>query len=383
MDDRLRRLRDEGEFPVVETCAYLNHAGVGPLTRRSAARMRMLAEWVSCSGDRFWPERQQEAERVRGLAARLLGAREDREVAFVENTSSGLSLVAEGLDWRPGDNVVGAAFEFPSNVYPWMSLADRGVEYRRAQERDGRIDPEELLSLIDGRTRMLALSWVQYASGFRSDLARLGRACRERDVLFVVDVIQGLGALALDVERDFVDVAAASAHKWLLGPEGIGVLYVSDRVVERLRPVRSGWRSMRDPFQWTDYDLTWGEGARRFESGSLNVYGIVALGGSLEILLAAGAATIEPRVLALAERAARGLADLGFAVVSSRRPGETSGIVTAAPPEGHDAGELVKRLNEQDVVVAARAGRLRISPHLYSTEEEIDRCLGALGAALE
>jgi selenocysteine lyase/cysteine desulfurase len=140
---------------------------------------------------------------------------------------------------------------------------------------------------------------------------------------------------------------------------------------------------MRDPFQWTDYDLTWGEGARRFESGSLNVYGIVALGGSLEILLAAGAATIEPRVLALAERAARGLADLGFAVVSSRRPGETSGIVTAAPPEGHDAGELVKRLNEQDVVVAARAGRLRISPHLYSTEEEIDRCLGALGAALE
>jgi cysteine desulfurase/selenocysteine lyase len=263
-----------------------------------------------------------------------------------------------------------------------MNLAAQGVEYRRAAERGGRIDPEELLSLMDDRTRMLALSSVEYASGFRSDLARLGRACRERGVLFVVDVIQGLGALPLDVEREFVDVAVASAHKWLLGPEGIGILYVSDRVVERLRPVRVGWRSVREIFQWTDFDLTWGEGARRFESGSLNVYGIVALGGSLELLLEAGAATIEPWVLALADRGARGLADLGFAVVSSRRPGETSGIVTAVPPAGHDAADLARRLNERDVVVAARAGRLRISPHLYNTEGEVDRCLEVLKATL-
>jgi selenocysteine lyase/cysteine desulfurase len=276
MDETLQRLRDT-EFPIIEKCVYLNHAGVGPLPRRSAARMGMLAGWVSASGDRFWLERQEEAERVRGLAARLLGAREVHEIAFVENTSSGLSLVAEGVDWKPGDNVVGADFEFPSNVYPWMSLASRGVEYRRAPERDGRIDPEELLALIDDRTRILALSSVEYASGFRSDLARLGAACRERGVLFVVDVIQSLGALAIDVERDLVDVAVASAHKWLLGPEGIGLLYVSDRVVETLRPARSGWRSVRDIFAWKDLDLTWGEGAKRFESGSLNVYGIVAL----------------------------------------------------------------------------------------------------------
>jgi selenocysteine lyase/cysteine desulfurase len=339
--------------------------------------MSMLAETVSRSGDRLWADRMEEVERVRGLAARLLGARQTREVAFVENTSTALSLAAEGLDWKPGDNVVGAALEFPSNVYPWMSLAARGVEYRRAQERDGRIDPEELFSLIDSRTRMLALSWVQYASGFRADLARLGRACRELGILFVVDVIQGLGALPLDVEADFIDVAAASAHKWLLGPEGIALLYVSDRVVERLRPVRSGWRSMRDPFQWTDFDFTWNEGARRFESGTFNVYGILALGGSLEILLAVGAEEIEPRVLALANRAARGLADLGFAVVSSHRRGETSGIVTAVPA-GRSAEELVKRLNERGVVVAARAGRLRIAPHFYNTADEIERCLEEL-----
>jgi cysteine desulfurase/selenocysteine lyase len=373
----LLRLRDE-QFPVTRECAYLNHAGIGPLSRRAAARMADLAGSVSRSGDRSWFERMDEVERVRGLAARLLGAREPHEVAFVENTSTALSMVAEGLDWRPGDNVVGAAFEFPSNVYPWMSLAARGVEYRRAEERDGRIDPGELLALLDSRTRMLALSWVQYASGFRSDLARLGAACRARGVLFVVDVIQGFGALALDVEQGCVDVAAASAHKWLLGPEGIGVLYVSDRVVERLRPMRSGWRSMRDPFQWDRYDLTWSPGAKRFESGTLNVYGIAALGGSLEVLAEVGVATIEPRVLALADLAARGLAAAGFAVVSSRRKGETSGIVTAVPP-GRSAGELVKELNERGVVVAARAGRLRIAPHFYNTAEEIGRCLEELG----
>jgi cysteine desulfurase/selenocysteine lyase len=373
----LLRLRDE-QLPVTRECVYLNHAGVGPLTRRATARMAEMAGNTSLAGDRLWQERIDEAERVRGLAARLLGARAPHEVAFVENTSTALSLVAEGLDWKPGDNVVGAAFEFPSNVYPWMSLAARGVEYRRAEERDGRIDPEELLALIDGRTRMLALSWVQYASGFRSDLVRLGAACRERDVLFVVDVIQGLGALALDVEQARVDVAAASAHKWLLGPEGIGLLYVSDRVVERLRPVRSGWRSVRDRLQWTDYDLTWSEGAGRFESGTLNVYGIAALGGSLEILLEVGAAEIEARVLALTSLAARGLADLGMAVVSSRCRGETSSIVTAVPA-GRTAGDLVRELNGRDIVVAARAGRLRIAPHFYNTAEEIERCLEEVG----
>jgi selenocysteine lyase/cysteine desulfurase len=376
MTDPLLHLREE-EFPVIHHCAYLNHAGIGPLSRRAGARMAALADTVSRTGDRLWLERNAEAERVRGLAARLLGAREPREVVFVENTSTGLSFIAEGIDWQPGDNVVGADLEFPSNVYPWMQLVGRGVEYRTVPERGGRIDLDELLSRVDERTRVLALSSVQYASGFRSDLAWLGAACRERGVLFVVDAIQSLGALAHDVERENVDVLAAAAHKWLLGPEGIGLLYVSDRVIDRLRPLRAGWRSMRDQINWTDFAIDWNEGAKRFESGTLNVYGIAALGGSLEILLEAGTETVEHKVLALAERAARGLADLGFTIVSSRAPGETSGIV-AATHLRLDPSETVRRLNERDVIVAARAGRLRISPHFYNTEEEIDRCLDEL-----
>ncbi len=372
MTDPLLRFREE--FPVTETCVYLNHAAMAALPQRSAERMKTLVDTVSRTGDRRWLERNAEVERVRGLAARLLGARDPREVAFVENTSGGLSLIAEGFAWQAGDNVVGADFEFPSNVYPWMQLAGRGVEYRRAPERDGRIDPDELLALVDGRTRMLVLSSVQYASGFRSDLARLGAACRERGILFVVDAIQSLGGLAHDVERENVDVLAAAGHKWLLGPEGTGLLYVSDRVVDRIRPVRSGWRSMRDQLDWTEFRIDWNDGAKRFESGTLNPYAIAALGGSLEIFLEAGPDAIEQRVLALASRAADGLAAQGFNLISSRRPGETSGIVAALHPR-IPSRDLVKSLAARDVVVAERAGRFRVAAHFYNTEAEVDRML--------
>jgi selenocysteine lyase/cysteine desulfurase len=374
--DRLRR----EEFLVTERWAYMNHAGVAAPPRSAAERIAAAVAEASRSGDRRWPVRNAEVERVRRLAARLLGAREVREVAFVENTSTGLSMVAEGIDWRPGDNVVSAALEFPSNVYPWMRLADQGVEYRLAEERDGRLDLDEIVGLIDGRTRAVALSWVQYASGFRADLRRLGAACRERGVLFVVDAIQGLGGLALDVERDMVDVAVAAGHKWLLGPEGIGLLYVSDRVVERLRPSRSGWRSMREMYDWTRLEVTWNEGATRFESGTLNVYGIIGLGGALDILLEVGAETVERRVLALADRAARVFQERGLTLVSSRRPGETSGIVTAMPPPGArlEADALVRKLAERGIVLGQRAGRVRAAPHFYNNEEEMDRLEAAL-----
>jgi selenocysteine lyase/cysteine desulfurase len=367
------------EFPVTESWAYLNHAGIGPLPRRAAERMGALAANVAASGDREWPRRNDEAERVRGLAASLLGARHPHEVAFIENTSTGLSAVAEGLDWRPGDNVVGAAGDFPSNVYPWMHLADRGVEYRVVPERDGCIEPAEVVAAIDERTRLVAISWVQYATGFRHDLARLGAACHAVGALFVVDAIQGLGALAFDVERAQVDVAVASAHKWLLGPEGIGLLYVSDRVIARLRPTRSGWRSMRDMLAWTAFDIAWAAGAKRLESGTLNTYGIHGLGAALELLLDAGTAAVEARVLALADRAAAGLSACGLHLAAPRRAGETSGIVTATHPYA-TAEALVDHLLARGIVTAARAGRLRIAPHFYNTEDEIDRCIAAIDA---
>jgi cysteine desulfurase / selenocysteine lyase len=365
------------DFPVTERWVYLNHAGIAPLPRRAAQRAAASLRRVVEGGDRAWAAGEERGEEVRALAARLLGARRPREVAFVPNTSTGLSLVAQGLEWRAGDNVVGALSEFPANVYPWMELGHRGVEYRQLRERSGRLDLDELASLVDERTRAVALSWVQYASGFRVDLSSLGRFCRERGALLVVDAIQGLGAVRMDVERDLVDVAVAGGHKWLLGPQGIGLLYVSERVVHRIRPVILGWRSVRHPFDWATFDPTLAEAAARFEPGSFNVAGVDALGASLELLLELGPETVEARVLALASRVADGLAARGFEVVSSRRPGEASGVVAALHGEV-PAEELVAKLAGRGVVAAARGGRLRVSPHVYNTEEEIDRFLEAL-----
>lgn len=369
----VRALR--GEFPVTARWVYMNHAGIGPLPRRAVERAAAVAAGAAEGGDRSWPARNDGCERAREAAARLLGARRPAEVAFVENTSAGLSLVAQGIDWRPGDNVVGAACEFPSNVYPWMQLADRRVEYRQVPERDGAIGMDDLLAAIDGRTRAVALSWVEYGSGFRFDLPRVAQACRERGALFVLDAIQGLGALDLDVERDGVDICAAAAHKWLLGPEGVGLLYVSDRVVGEICPVRSGWRSMRHLYDWTRLEIDWNEGARRHECGTLNALGIHALGGSLDLLLETGMPRVEARVLALATQVAEGLAGLGFEVVGGTAP--RSGIVAATHPS-RTANELVEELAKREIVVAARIGRLRVSPHVYNTEEEGDRLLAEL-----
>jgi selenocysteine lyase/cysteine desulfurase len=372
------------QIPVSGHLTYLNHAAIGSLTRAAADRMSSAAEEVAATGDRGWPERNEEVERVRGLAARLLGARETHEVAFTGNTSEALSAVAFGLDWHDGDNVVGPEPEFPSNLYPWMAISEvtgRRVEYRRVPERGGRVDAGDLAAAMDERTRVLAVSWVQYASGHRVDLRALESACRERGALLVADAIQGVGALALDAERSGLDVCALASHKWLLGPEGVGLLYVSDRVVESLRSTRRGWRSVAGRYEWGAIDPAPAPGALRFEAGTLNVYGIHALGGSLDLLLGLDAEAVERRVLALAERAARGLTQRGFTLAAPRTPAEVSGIVAGAPPK-RSAEELAQALAERGVIVSARAGRLRVSPHVYNTEEEVDRLFAELDPLL-
>ena len=373
-------------FPITSTHTYLNHAGMCAPPRESARAAADLAHLHSATADLRWLERNRRFEEVRALAARLMGAARPEEVAFLGNTSDALSVVAAGLDWREGDNIVGAEGEYPSNVYPWLALGRQGVEYRTAKERGGRIDPQELVDRMDDRTRVLALSWVQFATGDRADLAALGAECRRRDVLFVVDAIQGLGVLRLDVEAAGVDVVASGTHKWLLGPEGLGLLYISDRVVERIRPLRAGWRSVEDMFEWGKIDLTWNDGAKRHEPGTLPALAILALGASLELLHEVGPERIEERALALARRAAEGLAERGFELLRGGREidapaQERSSIVTAVHPKV-EAREIEAALKERGIVAAARVGRFRVSPHFYNTEAEIDRLLGALDEIL-
>jgi selenocysteine lyase/cysteine desulfurase len=369
MNDAIRQL-----FPITERYIYMNHAAVSPLPRPTVEAMCRQAEHVMRHGTVQLAAWMEAVELTRRRVARLVNARPE-EIAFVRNTSDGLSIIANGLRWREGDNVVTAGSEFPANVYPWMRLRAYGVQLRRAPERDGRIETEELLALVDRRTRVLAVSFVQFASGFRMDLERLGEFCRKRDILFVVDAIQGVGALPFDVQRFHVDAFAADGHKWLLGPEGAAILYVSSRALERVEPTLVGWMSVRN---WAEsvvaeeltYDLTYREDARRFESGTLNACGLCGLGASVELLLDVGVERIQEHLAVLGDELCERLQAKGYRVISSRRPGETSGIFCFTHPR-YPARELVARLEQRGIIVSARLGRLRISPHLYNTREEI------------
>lgn len=364
-------------FPVTENYVYLNHSAVSPLSTRVRDAMAAIIDDVTRNGSDNYFDWLQTYERTRAAAARLVNARA-HEIAFMPNTSAAISAVAAGLDWREGDTVVTCNVEFPANIYPWMRLeAERGVRLKFAPERDGRIDISELLSLVDERTRVVTISWVQFSSGFRADLQTIGRFCRERGILFFVDVIQGLGGLKLDVERDFVDACAADAHKYLIGPEGAALLYVSDRVIDRIKPTVVGWTSVKNYSKHMPYRLDYREGAGRFECGTLNTVGVYGLGAAIDLFLETGPEAIEEYLLGLSDYLTEQLAAKGYEIVSSRMPKEKSPVVTCKHPR-HAPESLYKLLAQQKIITAPRANRLRVSPHFYNTRDDIDALAQAL-----
>jgi cysteine desulfurase / selenocysteine lyase len=365
--DRIR-----GEFPITEHVVYLNHAAISPIPRRSQQAMAAAAEEYLTLDRTRWADREQQ---VRARSAALINARPD-QIAFIKNTSEGLSFAANGIDWRAGDNTIVPAADFPSVVYPWLNLAGQGVETRLIEAREGRILLDDLRAAIDGRTRAIAISTVQFKSGFRCDLAAIGELCRRHDLLFVVDGIQSLGALGCDVHACGIDVLAADAHKWLMGPQGIGIFYCSDRALERLAVRTVGWLSVREPFQFLpQIDLL--PDARRFEPGSANSIGIFGLGGTLDLITELGMETIEARVIALTDRLCDGLARKGYHVRSPRGDRERSGIVIF-DSAAHPTDDIFQRLAADDVIVSVRGGAIRVSPHYYNTEAEIERLLRLL-----
>ncbi len=287
MNEQLRAL-----FPITERTIYLNNAAVSPPPTPTIEAVESQLRDVAENGSLNFPSWIAVKEQARKLAAEMIGARPE-QIAFMRNTSDGLSTVANGLSWCPGENLVTFRKEFPSNIYPWLRLRDAfGVEVRMCEERDGRIDIDELNGLIDAKTRVVAISQVQYASGFRADLERIGRAARAHDALLVVDVIQAMGVMPTSVEAELIDVAAAAGHKWLLTPEGVGLLYLSDRARERLEPTLVGWISVPDPEAYGDFEQGWNRAALAWETGTGPSALIHGLKASLRLLFETGVGRI-------------------------------------------------------------------------------------------
>jgi selenocysteine lyase/cysteine desulfurase len=299
----------------------------------------------------------------------------------MRNTSDAISTIANGLPWQPGDNVVSCNIEFPANIYPWMRLQDYGVELRLAPATGGRILPSDLFALVDNRTKAIAISWVQFSSGFRADLATIGQFCRRHKIFFFVDAIQGLGALQLDVNANNIDAFAADAHKFLTGPEGIAILYLSDQALSMVKPSVVGWMSVKEWWRCFDaefdYQLDYLPGALRFECGTPNTLGIHGFYAALQLILELTPARIEQYLLNLCDYLRQGLDRLGL---EQHRPGsaaEASAIVCCRTPQVSPE-TLYHRLAERQIITAARGGWLRISPHFYNNQADIDKLLQAL-----
>lgn len=365
-------------FPILRELDFFNHAGVAPLSGPAAAAMRAYADHAASRAyvDSGW---YRTAVHVKALAARLIHARGPHEIAFVPNTSTGLALVARGIDWVPGDNVIITSVEYPANRYPWVDLHRQGVEVIEvAQSSDGRIDAAEVADAITDRTRLVSLSHVQYASGYRVDLKPISDMVHQVRGYLCVDAIQSVGVLPVDVQAMGIDFLAADGHKWMLGPEGCGIFYCHEDLAPLLHPGVVGWMNMVDAQNYGDYRYEFQPDARRFEPGSYNIAGILGLGASLDLLLDLGIDEVWRRVEALTTRLCDGLASRGYRIFSPRdQPGERSGIVAWLPKPGQDPKRLVGDLERQGIILAVREGRLRASPHFYNTPEQIDRLLEA------
>ena len=350
----------------------MNHAAVATLSRRAAEAMRGLIDDALSFGSINYQTWMTAYERLRTGAAKLINASRS-EIAIVKNTSEGISMVAAGIKWKSGDIVVAFQEEFPSNFYPWKRLEPIGVEVRWLSATDSL---EKIDQACRG-ARLLAISFVQYLSGHRVDLDAIGEICERHGTVFFVDAIQGMGAFPLDVQAARIHALAADGHKWMLGPEGCGILYVRRDLQDQIEPVEFGWTNTAQYVDYSSRDMTLRPDAGRYECGTLNTVGCFGLAASLELLLEVGVDRIAPAVQARADRIYEGVRRLGFETLAERTPATGAGIVSFRKP-GVESALIVRKLKDANVSVAGRQGWVRAAPHFYISPADVERVLDVL-----
>lgn len=360
-------------FPVTNQHTFLNHAAIAPLSTKVTDIMAAHIGEVAAAASHGYPRWMEQVDTVRQSAATLIGV-DAQDIAFVGNTSGGLATIAEAFPWQAGDAVMFTVPDYPANVYPWQHLRSRGVELRPVPRQNGRIEPEQLQAAWQPNVRMLAMSSVDYATGFAADLPAIGRWCAQQNTLFAVDAIQSLGVVPLDAQECGIHFLATGAQKWLLGPMGTGLLYLHPEQRQRLRPPLVGWKSVVEPENF-DLNFELREDAARFEPGTLNLTGIFGLGAALELLLEIGIDNIRLRVLSLLERLAGRCTELGLTSPTPVEEENRAGIYSVEVPE---PDRSFRTLTEAGIFHSLRDGRLRFSPHFYNSEEEIDRTIDLL-----
>ena len=356
------------EFPLRSDLMYLNHAAVGVWPRRTAQAVQAFAEENMIQGAADYPQWMKVERELRGRLKRLINAVSTDDIALVKNTSEALSLIAYGLNWQAGDNVVSSDQEFPSNRIVWQSLQNQGVALRQA-DISGQHPEQAMIDLCDEHTRLMSISSVQYGTGLRMDLNALGAFCRTNHILFCVDAIQSLGAVQFDAQACFADFVVADGHKWMLGPEGLALFYSRPEARDQLHLSQYGWHMVQRAGDFDASDWVVASSARRFEPGSPNMLGIQALNASLSLLEEIGMAEIEARVLSQAKALMDWVtANDDLILLTPVQSQRFAGIVTFKHRQLDQLGhaELYRSLMQAGLVCAHRAGGIRLSPHFYS-----------------
>lgn len=366
------------EFQLKDDICYLNHAAVSPWPQRTVNAVQQFAAENGNQGSLSYPHWLETEQHLREQLQQLLNTPSVDDIALVKNTSEALSFVAYGLNWNGGDNIVSSDQEFPSNRIVWESLAPQGVEFRQANLDSGETPEDALFALVDDNTRVIAISSVQYASGLRMDLERVGRFCHEREILFCVDAIQSIGAVPFDVQTCHVDFAAADGHKWMMGPEGLGVFYCREALREKLNLTQFGWHMVEavgefDILQWQPANS-----ARRFECGSPNMLAIHALNASLSLLLELGMERVSTQIFENSRYLIENLQSMGMSIRTPLDRSRHAGIISFSTPHPETNQALFERLLAADIFCAFRGGHIRFSPHFYTPRDKLERAIAAL-----
>jgi selenocysteine lyase/cysteine desulfurase len=370
------------EFPQKDEIVYLNHAAVAPWPLRTATAVRQFAEENVVTGAMHYPVWVKKETELRHQCQRLLNAPSFEDIALLKNTSEALSVVACGINWKTGNNVVSTNQEFPSNRIVWQAQQRHGVEFREVDIINTATPEQALMDACDRNTRVLAVSSVQFGTGFRLDLEMLGDYCRQNNVLFCVDAIQSIGAYAVDVQKIHADFVMADAHKWMLGPEGVAVFYCNSRVRDELKLNQFGWHMVEDCGNYDRKDWEIARSARRFECGSSNMLGIHALSASLSLIEEVGIDVIEEKIRDKIDYLIEYLTrDRRIRLLTPRNPQRRAGILTFTI-DGLNMANLHRKLMDNNIICAHRMGGIRFSPHFYTSQEKIDKALEILSISI-
>lgn len=364
------------EFLVTERFTYFNHAAVGVLPKSSRDAIDAFVHAHADGGVMGTYTYEAKMPQYRERVGRFIGA-SGAEIAILRNTGDGANVVALGLDWNPGDEIILGDNEFPSNALPWLALRRHGVKINLVPSEQTRLTPDALREAMTPNTRVVAVSWVSFADGYRHDLAALAQVAHEGGALFCVDVMQALGAFPLDVHACDIDVAYGGGAKWLLSLQGVSFVYVRAHLIERLALGAPGWRSAADMWDFLNYDQPYVDNASRFEGGTPNFVGALSLEYGIDAIERAGPSRIAEHVLALTDHLVEGLHGLGAEVLTPRGEGISSGIVTFKM-SGLDSVELGRTIQREGIITTWRSNGIRVAPHGYNTFDEIDRLLSVV-----